>query len=461
MDLRTDRFSLKQVFPERAKKYAQKLHRKADEIEYIRKAIPMEATELSVEEGERAAIRLVTTPRLDRDEEILLPDGAILDDFRASPSVFYGHDYSSLPIGKDTWIKPTKRGILAKTQYAQHQFAEDVFQCVKGGFLNSNSVGFIPVERVTSSDKMFDSVVDILEKDYGVPREEAAKARNIYTKWIMLEHSDVGVASNAQSLNLAVSKGELVINSDALKKDLGLVDASPDADVSANVETADAGEIHHKPETTDNYHRIPVSDGHGDHEIRTITVSADEGIKALYCVTCKEIVTYLFDVEKFTMEEARRWVEEHKGKGVFIVDEKPDPYLRAFTDYGGAQMKEAAPAPAPEATPIVPAPDLLALISQINDRLAALESRPVAVAPLAAPAPIAAPAPAHADDIAIEEPTPEEITIDDAPKHAQAERLTLEEIEEAINRAVKGLDIRLIIKDSVDLALDKMRGRVR
>lgn len=66
------------------------------------------------------------------------------------------------------------------------------------------------------------------------------------------------------------------------------------------------------PETTENYHRIPVSSGHSDHEIKTITVSGEKGIKALYCIDCKEIATYLFDVDKWTMEEAQEWVNEHK-----------------------------------------------------------------------------------------------------------------------------------------------------
>jgi len=69
------------------------------------------------------------------------------------------------------------------------------------------------------------------------------------------------------------------------------------------------------PETTENYHRIPISDGHGGHEIKTITVSEGEGIKALYCTDCKEIVTYLFDVDKWTMGEAQEWVEDHKSYG--------------------------------------------------------------------------------------------------------------------------------------------------
>ena len=71
-------------------------------------------------------------------------------------------------------------------------------------------------------------------------------------------------------------------------------------------------EITTKPETTENYHRIPVSEGHKDHEIRTITISAKQGIKALYCVDCKKVKTYLFSVDQWTMEEAQTWVNDHK-----------------------------------------------------------------------------------------------------------------------------------------------------
>lgn len=64
-----------------------------------------------------------------------------------------------------------------------------------------------------------------------------------------------------------------------------------------------------KPETTENYHHVPVT----ECKI-TATISIDEksGIKALYCGGEKQIATYLFDRDKWTMAEARAWVEEHK-----------------------------------------------------------------------------------------------------------------------------------------------------
>lgn len=306
MELRTDRFKLKDILPGKAKTYAQKLHRKADDLEFVRKMIPIDPKDIRIEEKERAAIKLVSTPRLDRDKEILIPDGAVLDDFRSSPSVLWAHDYQGLPIGKDVWIKPTAQGILSKTVYANHAFADDVYNCVRGGFLNSNSVGFIPVDSVSPGDKEFGDWQTKLEKDYGVAKDESKDAKRIYTKWIMLEHSDVPVASNAQSLNLAVAKGDLKINSAKMIEDLEikldefepLIEEPIAMDEGAYRLTATqtsssdiAIDTITKPETTENYHRIPVSSGHDGHRIRTITVSAEKGIKALYCGECKEIAT--------------------------------------------------------------------------------------------------------------------------------------------------------------------------
>jgi len=71
-------------------------------------------------------------------------------------------------------------------------------------------------------------------------------------------------------------------------------------------------EIITKPEVTENYIRIPVSPGHDGHRIRTITISASQGIKALYCGECKKVITYLFDKSKWTMERAQAWIREHK-----------------------------------------------------------------------------------------------------------------------------------------------------
>jgi hypothetical protein len=96
------------------------------------------------------------------------------------------------------------------------------------------------------------------------------------------------------------------------------------------------------PETTENYHRIPVSSGHDDHDITTITISDSEGIKALYCTDCKEVVTYLFDVDKWTMEEAQEWVDDHKDDSIdasFEVREMDKGLDRRTKDNIGSMVR--------------------------------------------------------------------------------------------------------------------------
>ena len=69
-----------------------------------------------------------------------------------------------------------------------------------------------------------------------------------------------------------------------------------------------------KPEVTDTLVRLPVRARVEGHDIRTITISEAEGITALEDVEDKEIVTYLFDRERWTMDAAREWIAAHVRK---------------------------------------------------------------------------------------------------------------------------------------------------
>ena len=72
------------------------------------------------------------------------------------------------------------------------------------------------------------------------------------------------------------------------------------------------------PETTENYHRVSTGKRKKKGEkIRTITIS--KGIKALYDVKNKVIITYLFDKTKYTMKQAKEWVAKNKSNAAFSV----------------------------------------------------------------------------------------------------------------------------------------------
>lgn len=91
-----------------------------------------------------------------------------------------------------------------------------------------------------------------------------------------------------------------------------------------------------EPEVTDNYIIIRVKDPeYFDQEsFRTIDISVDKGIKAT--IGCKngefsggkcniqtEVQRFLFDRDKWTIEDAQRWVDEHKSESYQTVDTEP------------------------------------------------------------------------------------------------------------------------------------------
>lgn len=73
-------------------------------------------------------------------------------------------------------------------------------------------------------------------------------------------------------------------------------------------------------EKTDNYIRVPSGKRKKkDSKIRTIDISSDKGIKALYDAENKVIVTYLFDRDKWTMKEAKEWVKKNKKNEAHLI----------------------------------------------------------------------------------------------------------------------------------------------
>ncbi len=322
----TETVKLYDIDPDGARHMAQKLHRKKEDIEVVRKYFTSEKSES--DSKEHSVVSYISTGIKDRDGEVLLPGGVVLDNYRKNPIVMYAHDYRSVPVGKNIWIKQDDKGLIAKTMFANTEFADQIYQLYSediggtGPVMKAFSVGFIPIEWE-----------DIEQKSVEDPRR-------IYKKWELLEYSCVPVPSCPEALALAYEKG--VITSDRLKKDFGVgqpittTNAPEDAYIAIAAET-DLGPIIipsvfgvepiedkaaedlalgiapvTKPETTADYHRIPVSEGHDGHEIKTIDIDTKKGIKALYCVPCKEIKTYLFPTDTFTMAEAQTWIDEHE-----------------------------------------------------------------------------------------------------------------------------------------------------
>ena len=157
----------------------------------------------------RTITALISTATKDRMGEVLLPGGADIRQFNKNPVVLFAHNYSEPPIGRALWTKKTKEGILSKVEFAKTQFAEEIFQLYKDGFMRAFSVGFIP--------KKWDDG-EIAGKDC----DNDKKPRRTYTEWEMVEYSAVPVPANPDALALALQKG--MIKSEVLKKEFNIVE---------------------------------------------------------------------------------------------------------------------------------------------------------------------------------------------------------------------------------------------
>ena len=396
------------INPAEAGHMAQRLHRKKDDLSLVRKFVTVEKVEAIDEE--RSIVARVSTNDRDRDGEVVEPKGIDLSNYTKNPCLLWAHQYDIPAIGKALWAKTDDKGLICKFQFAPTLFADEIYQLYKGGYQRAFSIGFIPLD--------FDSV------------------EKVHRKVSLLEVSAVPVPANQDALVMeAYAKG--IIKSGQLMQDLNIVMtpvSAPmtDSSVQPKIDFCDTcgtpqgvkAEVVTKPETTDQYHRIPVSDGHEGHDIRTITVSEKDGIKALYCYTCKEIKTYLFDVDRFTQAEAEAWVEEHK-------------------------KSEAVPET--KAEPVPPAPDLAAELASLRADIAAVMAL-IQAGKVAEPA-VEAVAEVAPDDIAFEPSiAPEDITIEpDVPDKA---------IEERIDKLIQGFDYKQTVKEAVEVALAKLTGRV-
>jgi hypothetical protein len=192
MDWITQRLNLKNINVDLAKSVGKTYNIPEEDVMLVRKGLVPD--DLKFEDGERAVISYITTATKDRDSEVVDPTGVILSDYRKHPVVLFCHDYTKLPIGKNVWIKQDEKGLIAKTVYAKHEEAEKVYQFRKDGFPLAESVGFVPLawQDFNEGEKALNG---------GVNRK--------YTKWLMLEYSDVTVPSNPEAVQLAISKGIL------------------------------------------------------------------------------------------------------------------------------------------------------------------------------------------------------------------------------------------------------------
>ncbi|KKN28569.1 hypothetical protein LCGC14_0852990 [marine sediment metagenome] len=264
--------------------------------------VPVEVKEL----GDRVLEIAGSTEDVDRMGDIIKSKGWLLKPFKKNPVFMWAHDYNQPPIGRalKVWIDKETQRLMFEVEFADaetYAFADTIYKLYKGGFLHATSVGFIPLEWEGK------------DEENPNPKWEG----NVFTKQELLELSAVPVPANAEALVTARESGLITVKEfEAVTKEPSehALDAAPYLLATVT-----------KPEETDDQIRIPVKaeEGkHKDHPIRHITIDSKKGIKALYCIDDKVIITYLFDKdndENWTLASAQEWVDEH-AKNYTLVD---------------------------------------------------------------------------------------------------------------------------------------------
>ena len=175
---------------------------KGPEWDYRRTSTAPDATELV--DGERCDVSVISTPTLDRDQEVVVATGIDLTQFRKSPVVTFAHRYDELPVGRCLWIKHEGERLKAKTRYTPRPadwkgdwLPDAIWHMVKTGDLCGKSIGFLPLEG-------------------GPPTADEVRrfpqwkdAQWVYRKSLLLEYAVAPVQSNPEALVEAVSKGLL------------------------------------------------------------------------------------------------------------------------------------------------------------------------------------------------------------------------------------------------------------
>lgn len=98
---------------------------------------------------DRTASFIISTGSVDTSGDTVNPDGFDFSNFDKNPQVLWQHNRDQLPIGKCISHQKIENGHIATVEFVPAEispFAEQVFQMVKGGFLNAVSIGFIPTD---------------------------------------------------------------------------------------------------------------------------------------------------------------------------------------------------------------------------------------------------------------------------------------------------------------------------
>ncbi|MEH6891169.1 HK97 family phage prohead protease [Bacillus sp. JJ864] len=138
-------------------------------------------------EQERILRFIGSCEHADRDGDVILASGWELDNYKKNPVFLWAHDYSKPPIGRAINVFREADKLIFDIEFPEkeiYEFADQVYDLYKRGFINATSVGFI-----------------------GKEGEPLPTGGTKFTRQELLELSAVPVPSNPMALQQAKSLG--------------------------------------------------------------------------------------------------------------------------------------------------------------------------------------------------------------------------------------------------------------
>jgi HK97 family phage prohead protease len=154
------------------------------------KLIGPRASMRAVDEDSRTIDFVISTEAIDRYDSTIKLGGWKLANYRRNPVVLWGHDDYTPPIGRGG-VRTEGNALCSTVEFAPpdiYPLAETIYQLTKARFINSASVGFMPIDYEYSNDD---------SRPYGVD----------FTEQELLEWSIVSIPANPECLVQARSAG--------------------------------------------------------------------------------------------------------------------------------------------------------------------------------------------------------------------------------------------------------------
>jgi phage head maturation protease len=154
---------------------------------------------------------IASTDALDRDRDVMLAEGCVIEDFMKNPVMLYIHNYRQVPVAKVLKIDVNPGEVAFDFTFAETDIAKEMRYMYDNGFMNAFSVGFYPKTRLPVEDDTPDKFdVDANGSQVTVDLTKySERPRQIICTWELLEISPVPVPANPEALLLR-AKDEMV-----------------------------------------------------------------------------------------------------------------------------------------------------------------------------------------------------------------------------------------------------------